>query len=221
MRLAVGGAGGHFLPSRRLFYANGWDLMPQCEMCGKAVGTRRYMVEGTVMNLGLECAKYGTPLDAPAPAGTQASMHQGLERRDQRMTSRNVYDAGDQSVMVEDYGPRIHKAREAKGWTHEQLGNRVSARVPELKHIEAGKLRPSDAVARKMERELGITLFEKVEGPAPVVSGTKKPAAGSGALTIGDLLKDALEKKKPGAPPPAKDSRSSAALASDKKQPKK
>lgn len=205
-----------FLPARRLFYANGWDLMPQCEMCGKAVGTRRYMVEGTVMNLGLECAKYGTPMDAPAPVGTQAAMQQGLERREQRMTSRNVYDGGDQSVMVEDYGPRIHKAREAKGWSHEQLGNKVSARVPELKHIEAGKLRPSDAVAKKIERELGITLYEKVEGPAPVVSGTKRPA-GSGAFTIGDMLKDALDKKKPGAPPPAKDSRSSAALASDKK----
>lgn len=170
--------------------------MAECEMCGKKVGTRRYMVEGTVMSLGLECAKYGTPMDVQAPAGSQAAMHQGLERREQRMTSRNVYDqGGDTTVMVEDYGSRIHKAREAKGWSHEQLGNKVSARVPELKHIESGKLRPSDAVARKLERELGITLYEKVEGPAPVVSGQKKPGPGAG-LTIGDLLKDALDKKK-------------------------
>ncbi|HJQ93725.1 MAG TPA: multiprotein bridging factor aMBF1 [Candidatus Thermoplasmatota archaeon] len=193
----------------------------ECEMCGKKVGTRRYMVEGTVMNLGLECSKYGTPLDAPAPVGTQASMQQGLERREQRMTSRNVYDGGDQSVMVEDFGPRIHKAREAKGLSHEQLGNKVSARVPELKHIEAGKLRPSDAVAKKLERELGITLFEKVEGPAPVVSGVaKKAAAGGSGLTIGDLLKDAIDKKKAGAPGAAP-SRSNAAIASDKKASKK
>jgi putative transcription factor len=192
----------------------------ECEMCGKKVGTRRYMVEGTVMNLGLECAKYGTPMDAPAPAGTQASMQQGLERREQRMTSRNVYDGADASYMVEDFGPRIHRAREAKGLTHEQLGNKVSARVPELKHIEAGKLRPSDAVAKKLERELGITLFEKAEGPAPVVSGAKKAAGGSAGLTIGDLLKDAMDKKKSGAPAPPP-SRSTAALASDKKAGKK
>lgn len=193
----------------------------ECEMCGKKVGTRRHMVEGTVMNLGLECAKYGTPMDAPAPVGTQASMAQGLARREERMSSRNVYDGGDQSVMVEDFGPRIHKAREAKGLSHEQLGNKVSARVPELKHIESGKLRPSDAVAKKLERELGITLFEKVEGPAPVVSGVAKKAAGGGSgLTIGDLLKDAIDKKAAGAkaPPP---SRSSAALASDKKASRK
>jgi len=166
----------------------------QCEMCGKAVGTRRYMVEGTVMNLGLECAKYGTPLDTPAPAGTQAAVQQGLERRADRMFSRNVYD-GDSRVLVDDFGSRVHKAREAKGWTHDVLGNKVHARVPELKQIEAGKMRPSDDVARRLENALGITLYEAVEAPAP--SGAKKPAAAAGAgLTIGDLLKDALSKKK-------------------------
>lgn len=168
----------------------------QCEMCGKNVATRRYMVEGTVMNLGIECSKYGTAMDAPAPAGSQAAVAQGLERRAQRMVSRNVYETGgDAVVLVDDYGKRIHKAREAKGWTHEQLGNKVQARVPELKHIEAGKLRPGDDVARRMEKELGITLYEKVEGPAPAVSGTKKPGPASG-LTIGDMLKDVMDKKR-------------------------
>lgn len=168
--------------------------MAECEMCGKKVGTRRYMVEGTVMNLGLECAKYGTPMDAPAPAGSQAAVQQGLERRAQRMVSRSVYE-GEAWVVVEDYGSRIHKAREAKGLSHEQLGNKVSARIPELKHIEAGKLRPGDDLAKKLEKELGIILLEKVEGPPPAVSGVKKPAAGAG-LTIGDLLKDAAAKGK-------------------------
>jgi len=167
----------------------------ECEMCGKKVATRRYMVDKTVMNLGIECSKYGQPLDGTAAAGTQASMHQNLERRAGRMTSRNVYDAQDVAmVLVDDYGPRIHKAREAKGLTHDQLGNKVSARVPELKHIEAGKLRPSDELTKKLEKELGITLMERIEGPPPAVSGVKKPGPKQG-LTIGDLLKDALEKK--------------------------
>ncbi|MEA3203105.1 MAG: putative transcription factor [Thermoplasmata archaeon] len=168
--------------------------MAECEMCGKTVGTRRYMVEGTVMNLGLECAKYGTPMDAPAPAGSQAAVQQGLERRAQRMTSKSVYEQ-ESMMVVEDYGPRIHKAREAKGLSLEQLGNKVSARVPELKHIESGKLRPGDDLAKRLQKELGITLLEKVEGPPPAVSGAKKAGAGAG-LTIGDLLKDAAAKGK-------------------------
>jgi putative transcription factor len=169
----------------------------ECEMCGKVVATRRYMVEGTIMNLGIECSKYGTPMDAPAPVGTKAALAQNLEKRAVRQASRSVFEA-EAPILVEDFGPRIHKAREAKGWTHDQLGNKVQARVPELKHIEAGKLRPGDDVARRMEKELGITLFEKPEGPGAIVTGAaaKKPAAGGAGLTIGDLLKDAMDKRK-------------------------
>ena len=164
-------------------------------MCGKKVGTRRYMVEGTVMNLGLECAKYGTALDAPAPVGSQASIHQNLERRATKAAPKSVFE-GESRVLVDGYGPLIHKAREAKGLSLDQLGNKVSARVPELKHIESGKLRPGDDLTKRLEKELGITLLEKVEGPPPVVSGKGK---GSGAgLTIGDMLKDAQAKAKKG-----------------------
>ena len=169
--------------------------MPECEMCGKQVGTRRYLVEGTVMSLGLECSKYGTPLDTPAPQGTPAAMHQNLARRDTRMASRSVFDQQEQVTLVDGYGPRIHKAREAKGMSYEQLGDKVSARVTELKHIEAGKLRPGDDLTRRLEKVLGITLLEKIEATAPAISGQKKATAGS-SLTIGDILRDAMDKKK-------------------------
>lgn len=172
----------------------------ECEMCGKKVATRRYMVDKTVMNLGIECSKYGQPLDGTAAPGSAASMHQNLERRAERMTSRSVFDAQAALVLVDGYGAKIHKAREAKGLSHEQLGNKVSARVPELKHIEAGKLRPGDELVKKLEKELGIKLMEAIEGPAPVVSGAKKAGAAQG-LTIGDLLRDAMEAKKAGAKP--------------------
>lgn len=165
----------------------------ECEMCGKNTATKRHLVEGTVMNLCANDAKYGTPVDTPAPAVSKAAVEQNLERRAGRLAPRSVFDA-ESLVMVEDYGARIHKAREAKGLSHEQLGNKVSARVPELKHIEAGKLRPGDDLAKRLQRELNISLFEKIEGPPPVVSGQKKAAAGAG-LTIGDLLRDAKAKK--------------------------
>jgi putative transcription factor len=169
----------------------------ECEMCGKKVATRRYMVDRTVMNLGIECSKYGTPLDAPAPIGTQAAIQQGLERRATRMTGKSVYGGeAEQWVLVEDFGARVHKAREAKGLTHDQLGNKVSARVPELKQIESNKLRPSDDLARRLEKELGIQLVERVqEAPSGLLGAGKKPASGAG-LTIGDLLRDAMDKKK-------------------------
>ncbi len=161
----------------------------ECEMCGNKVGTRRYMVDGTMMQLGACCSKYGTPMDAPAPAGSKAAVAKNLERRAGRMQSRDVY-AQEVWDLVEDYGDRIRRAREGKGWDHARLGDKVSARVPQLKQIESGHLRPSDDLAKRFERELGITLMEKVEA-APA----KKAASGGSGLTIGDLLKDAMDKK--------------------------
>ncbi len=165
----------------------------ECEMCGSQVGTRRYMVDGTIMNLGVCCSKYGQEMAAgKAPVGSKAAVQQGLERRAGRSKSKDIYQ-GDTMDLVEDYGNRIRTAREKKGWSHDQLGNKVSARVPELRQIESGHLRPSDELVRKMERELGITLLEKIDGPA-AVSGVPQGKA-KGGLTIGDLLKDAMDKK--------------------------
>ncbi len=161
----------------------------ECEMCGSKSGTRRYMVSGTEMRLGMCCAKYGEPLDAPATPGSQAAVAQNLERRQSRMGSKDVY-AQETWDLVSDYGTRIRQAREKKGWSHDQLGNKVSARVPQLKQIEANHLRPSDDLAKRFEKELGITLLEKVEATAP-----QPKAQGGKGLTIGDLLKDAMNKK--------------------------
>ncbi len=163
----------------------------ECEMCGKQIGTRRYMVDGTVMNLGQCCSKYGQALDAPAPQGSRASVQQGLERRAVRTTSKDVYSQ-DVMDLVDDYGTRIRNARERKGWSHAQLGDRVSARVPQLHKIEANQLRPSDDLAKRLEKQLGITLFEKVDAGPAAVSGVNKKA-GSG-MTLGDILKDAMKK---------------------------
>ncbi len=163
----------------------------ECEMCGSAVGTRRYMVDGTVMNLGMCCSKYGQALDGgKAPAGSKAGVQQGLQRRAGRMQSRDIYQQ-DVMDLVPDFGARVRRAREQRGWDHARLGDRVSARVPQLKQIESGHLRPSDDLAKKLEKELGITLMEKVDGPAKVSGVSKGSKAG---LTIGDILKDALDK---------------------------
>ncbi len=165
----------------------------ECEMCGSNVGTRRYMVDGTTMNLGMCCSKYGQELaSGKAPVGSKANMEQSLQRRAGRSRSKDIYKE-DTMDLVPDFGARIRRAREQKGWTHDQLGNKVSARVPQLRQIESGHLRPSDELARKIERELGITILEKMDGPA-AVSGIPVGKSKAG-LTIGDLIKEAKKKQ--------------------------
>lgn len=144
------------------------------------------MVDGVVMNLGACCSKYGKPLDQPNTAG---NVEQGLQRRAARQQSKSVYTE-DQWDLVENFGRVIRQAREKKKIPKDVLGGRVAATVPQLNQIEAGTLRPSDKVAKALERELGITLLEKADNSA---IPAQKKSDGKG-LTIGDLLKDAMDK---------------------------
>lgn len=163
-----------------------------CEMCGNEIATRRYMVSGTMMALGSCCSKYGDEVGGQAPQGSAASRQAGLERRAQRMTSRSVYDQ-DQMDLVDDFGRRVAQGRQRKNIPYDKLGTKVHATVQQLHKIERGELRPSDKLGKALERELGITLFEKMDPGPAAVGGVKKPK-GKGSLTIGDLLKDAMDK---------------------------
>jgi len=162
-------------------------------MCGKdAPRTRRFLVDRTVLNVGPECEKFGKALD-PGPGGLKdvrpGNVPLAMEMRKKRTSSRDVYaDASMQMDLVDDFGPRILAAREKKGWSRQDLGGRVGEREASLHRIETGALRPTDETAKKLERELGITLYQK-----PDTVATKKQGAAS--FTLGDALRDALEKR--------------------------
>jgi putative transcription factor len=163
-------------------------------MCGKDVPrTKRYLVERTILNVGPECEKFGKPMDA-TPGSMQdvrpGNVPLAMEMRRKRTQSRDVFSEESMQVeLVDDFGPRILRAREKKGWSRQDLGGRVGEREASLHRIETGALRPTDEVAKKLERELGITLYRKVD---PVT--TKKQSAAG--FTLGDMLKDAMNKNK-------------------------
>lgn len=163
----------------------------ECEMCGKSIATRRYLVSGSAMNLGSCCSKYGEEIGGQSPQGSAASRQAGLERRAQRNTTKSVYD-GDRLDLVDDFGARVAQARQRKNIAYEMLGTKVHATVQQLHKIERNELRPSDKLGKALERELGITLYEALDAGPAQVGGVKK--AGKAGLTIGDLLKDAMKK---------------------------
>jgi putative transcription factor len=88
--------------------------------------------------------------------------------------------------VVEDYAERIRRARQRLGWTQAALAQRVREKENVIKRIEAGRLKPSIALARKLERVLGITLLE------PIVEESTYSTSKSGEedyYTIGDFIK--------------------------------
>jgi putative transcription factor len=157
-----------------------------CELCGSDVTrARNVAIEGTILSVCPTCARFGDEVMTPVVRRTSMPpvIAQRLEARSKRLTPRDVYAQGGDDELVEDFPARIRRAREARGWKQADLGAKINERASVIAKLEAGGMSPGDALVRKLERELGIRLKEKVE---PVA--VKRQAAGA-MLTVGDLIR--------------------------------
>jgi putative transcription factor len=57
----------------------------------------------------------------------------------------------------------IREAREKKGWSREDLGEKIYEKVSVIHRLESGKMVPDLKLARKLEKTLKVTLLEKTE----------------------------------------------------------
>jgi len=99
------------------------------------------------------------------------------------MAERDIYEAPAAEELVEDFGERIRRAREARGWKQTDLGSKVNERASVIAKLESQTMVPNDAMIPKLERALGIRLREKVE-PVAV-----KKHTGRAPVTLGDLVR--------------------------------
>ena len=114
-----------------------------------------------------------------------------LDRRARRNRSKDIYDQMELE-LVPEYTTLIRDARVRRGLTPEQLAEKLSEKRTTIAQVERGELHPSDALVKKLEKELGLKLMEK---PEFTPTSTGKPA-GPTAFTLGDLIRDAQKKSK-------------------------
>ncbi|KAA0012403.1 MAG: TIGR00270 family protein [Thermoplasmata archaeon] len=158
----------------------------QCELCGKKVDTVKYViVDGARMMVCENCAKLGVP--APPPA--EKRLQEVSWKRRISKTDEKIFQSMDR-VLVPDWAEKIKEGRIKKGWTREELSAKVGEPVNAIAKMENGDLRPSDETAKKLEKLLGITLFQEVKE----IEVTPSSSSERRGLTIGDLIK--LEKEK-------------------------
>lgn len=157
-----------------------------CELCGTEVARARPVaIERTVLNVCSDCSRFGVEAShAPPlrPRGASSHVAQGLEQRARRMAPKDVYTEAGEEELVGDLARRIRHAREARGWKQADLGAKINERVSVIAKVEAGAMRPDDALTRKLERALGVRLKEK----APTAAVRKETPRGP--VTLGDLV---------------------------------
>lgn len=154
-------------------------------MCGREAPLRTATIEGTRMSVCPSCVKFGVEVAGhQAEVTGRSRVTQALEDRAARQRPKDIFQASETDI-VDDFGKRIREGRQRKGLTQEELARKLNERQSILSKVEAGTQRPTEDLARRLQRELGITLFEKVAaedaGPAP-------RSVGSG-FTLGDLIK--------------------------------
>lgn len=157
-----------------------------CELCGAEVSrTKNVAIESSVLAVCNDCARFGQEVSASVVrrGSLPPVITQRLEARQRRQTPRDVYATPAVQELAEDFPMRIREAREARGWKQTDLGAKINERASVIAKLESGAITPGDSLVKKLERELGIKLMEKLE---PVVVKKTPP---SGGITLGDLVK--------------------------------
>lgn len=138
-----------------------------CEMCGNDVTSLTPVrVEGSVLQLCSDCAKFGQPVAPPAgpapPARGPELDYSGpwnrVALRPRRTEERDVFSDMPEIELSPDWFQRIRHARERLGWTPEEFGKRLNEKKSLVLKVESGSFRPPDATLRKIERLLKIRL---------------------------------------------------------------
>jgi uncharacterized protein (TIGR00270 family) len=98
------------------------------------------------------------------------------------MRSRDVFSGTSGEALAADYPVRIRSARERKKLSQKELAANINEKWSIINKLETGDMRPSDALAAKLERALDISLREKLDEVHVKKKDDVQP------MTLADLL---------------------------------
>ncbi len=158
-------------------------------MCGaESVVLVPRKTSGSVLQVCNVCSSLGSEPTHRESIGHRAYVAQTLEKREQK--SRHKETIIDDLVLSKNYGELVRKAREKLKLDHASLAMKMSEKKSIITSIEAGNMKPNEKLINKLENFLKIKLTEKVESTKQI-----SPSSSNESLTMGDLLKQAMENK--------------------------
>jgi len=167
-----------------------------CEICGRAINdtrqARKAFVDGIPMIVCSQCyEKLARQGRAKPFTETRSPEQRTVKKAEQVKTSVSSRLLETMYEIVEDYAERVKRAREKLGWSQAILAQKLRVSENVIKRIEAGKLKPSIELARRMEKILGVTLLEPVAEEYSSLSTGREEY-----LTIGDIIKVSENRKR-------------------------
>lgn len=148
--------------------------MNVCEMCGKEGELVDAIVEGTMINVCINCSNYGKVITINQPV---------IDRKVEM--KKETENAGYVEVVVDNYSELVKKSREKKELKQEELAKAIAEKESVIHQLESGKLKPNFKLAQKLEVFLGIKILDKAELAR---KEEKEVDFRDSDLTIGDLI---------------------------------
>ena len=153
----------------------------RCEICGKKLVEEplKTKVDGSIMLTCKECSKFGkVQREPPKPKRPGAP-------RGGKVTKRIQRPIEPVEEVVENYNEIVRQAREKKGWSREELGEKIYEKASVVNRIESGKMVPDLKLARKIEKIMHVVLIEKSDDISADETGHSKVRG----ATIGDIAR--------------------------------
>ena len=162
------------------------DTMGDCELCGATkVSTREHRVNKAMLAICQRCVGQMNLAPKEEAPGLAQARRTPVSKPKSRGFNRNNIMNKQEKELADNFAKLILNARESKGWTQAQLGQRMAETVNIIKSAEAGK-RPTDSVIRKFEQVLSIDLMvERTADEARHIN-----AGPTRGMTFGDYLND-------------------------------
>lgn len=152
----------------------------RCEICGKKLVEEplKTKIDGSIMVTCKECSKFGKIQREPPKPKRPGAPRGSATRRVQRPKEPA-------EEVVENVNDIVREAREKKGWSREELGEKIYEKASVVTRIESGKMVPDLKLARKIEKLMNVVLIEKNDD----VSADEMSHSKIRGATIGDIAR--------------------------------
>ena len=156
----------------------------QCEICGVEIRGKPLCItiDNSELQVCQKCAFYGKAADKWTPVSRKVSPVVRTVPRAEKKPRKDFFDILKDELM-DNYDHIIREAREARGWSQEDLAENIKEKVSLIKKIERREIVPEDSVRKKLEYTLNIKLTERVDMTEQEVSLLRKDT------TLGDIVK--------------------------------
>lgn len=138
-----------------------------CELCGNSIQSpKNVIIDGSIFNVCLSCSKRGKPYEPNQPSKKTFPPKNASIPMSQKKPSKVYHPKAipitDEKILRPDFGKIIREARMKKGITQENVANQLSEKITLYKKIETGGIKPNEILSKKLERCLGIQLYENL-----------------------------------------------------------